>query len=329
MARELIIIDVDHVWSETTEQRGARSGLAGVRENLLIDATICQDAILYKRNVSIAWIDIPKAYDTVSHELILLVLQHLKEHPGVSAVVRELIARCRTSVAVGGHRTGERIQLISYKRRIFQGNSLSPPLFCLVHLPLSLSLRGGWRYMAGKPNNRKHKVTHLLYIDDLKIYAKNQHDLQKMLNVNTGTHSQYDNTEHRRSVMEGESVSLLNGSTIQRLQLNNSYTYLGIKQREMHDITTVKATLTERYKKTLRTIWMSQLTAKHKSTATNMLAVPIVSHTFASIRWNVDEIKQLDRDTRKTLTMCRSPNASVQRLYLPRREGDRELINIE
>ncbi|GJQ79213.1 hypothetical protein Trydic_g5459 [Trypoxylus dichotomus] len=52
---------------------------------------------------------------------------------------------------------------------------------------------------------------------------------------------------------------------------------------------------------------------------------------MAHIRVHVDEINQLDRDTRKTLTMCRSlhPNASVQRLYLPRREGGRGLINIE
>ncbi|GJQ75468.1 hypothetical protein Trydic_g17558 [Trypoxylus dichotomus] len=129
-----------------------------------------------------AWIDIAKAYDTVSHELILLVLQHLKVHPGVLAVVRELIARWRTTVAVRGRRTEERTQLISYKKRIFQGDSLSPLLLCLVLLPLSLALRGGCGYMARKPNNRKHKVKHL-YMDDLKIYAKNQHDLQKMLNV--------------------------------------------------------------------------------------------------------------------------------------------------
>ncbi|GJQ79579.1 hypothetical protein Trydic_g16423 [Trypoxylus dichotomus] len=179
-------------------------------------------------------------------------------------------------------------------------------------------------------------------MDDLKIYAKNQQDLQKMLNVtqeyihNTGMTFNANkcaiyHLECGRSVVEGEIVSLLNGSTIQHLQRNNSYTHLGIKQREVHDIMTVKATLVERYKKTLRTIWMSELRAKHKSKATNMLAVPIVSHTFASIRWNVDEINQLDRDTRKTLTMCRGlyPNASVHRLYLPRREGGRGFINIE
>ncbi|GJQ79251.1 hypothetical protein Trydic_g5495 [Trypoxylus dichotomus] len=172
-----------------------------------------------------AWIDIAKAYYTVSHELILLVLQHLKVHSGILAVVRELIARCRTTVAVGGRRTEERTQLISYKRGIFQGDSLSPPLFCLVLLPLSLALRGGCGYMAGKPNNCKHKVTHLLYMDDLKIYAKNQHDLQKMLNVtqeyihNTGMTFNANkcatyHLERGRSVMEGESVSLLDGSTI-------------------------------------------------------------------------------------------------------------------
>ncbi|GJQ71396.1 hypothetical protein Trydic_g11123 [Trypoxylus dichotomus] len=130
-----------------------------------------------------AWIDIAKVYDTVSHEFILLVLQHLKVHPGVLAVVRELIARWRTIVAVGGCRTEERTQMISYKKGIFQGDSLSPLLFCLVLRPLSLALRGGCGYMAGKPNNRKHKVTHLLYMDDLKIYGKNLHDLQKMVNV--------------------------------------------------------------------------------------------------------------------------------------------------
>ena len=57
---------------------------------------------------------------------------------------------------------------IFFRRGIFQGDSLSPLLFCLALAPISAMLvkekLGYWIY--------KKTVSNLLYIDDLKVYAR-------------------------------------------------------------------------------------------------------------------------------------------------------------
>ena len=49
------------------DQRGAKEGCCGTVDNLLIDRTVCQDSQLGKRNVSMAWVDVRKAYGSVDH----------------------------------------------------------------------------------------------------------------------------------------------------------------------------------------------------------------------------------------------------------------------
>ena len=49
------------------EQRGARGNCSGTVDNLLIDRMVCEDAQRGKRNLSMAWIDVAKAYDSVDH----------------------------------------------------------------------------------------------------------------------------------------------------------------------------------------------------------------------------------------------------------------------
>ena len=49
------------------DQRGAKEGFCGTGDNLLIDRTVCQDSQRGKRNVSMAWVDVRKAYDSVDH----------------------------------------------------------------------------------------------------------------------------------------------------------------------------------------------------------------------------------------------------------------------
>ena len=49
------------------EHRGAKEKCSGTTDNLLIDRMVCQDSQRGRRNISMAWIDIHKAYDSVSH----------------------------------------------------------------------------------------------------------------------------------------------------------------------------------------------------------------------------------------------------------------------
>ena len=64
--------------------------------------------------------------------------------------------------------------------------------------------------------------------------------------------------------------------------------------------------------------------------AFNTYAIPVLSYTVGIIKWTVEELRQLNRDTRKILNMYGAlhPRADVDRLYLPRDLGGRGLQDI-
>ena len=49
------------------QQRGAKAGCSGTIDNLPIDRTVTLDCHSYKHNLSVAWVDVRKAYDSVDH----------------------------------------------------------------------------------------------------------------------------------------------------------------------------------------------------------------------------------------------------------------------
>ena len=69
--------------------------------------------------------------------------------------------------------------LIRYLRGIFQGDSLSVLLFILAVNPLSFlnKLKG---YKMGSSSNRNTNITHLFFVDDLKLYASNLREATKL-----------------------------------------------------------------------------------------------------------------------------------------------------
>jgi len=70
---------------------------------------------------------------------------------------------------------------IKIKCGIFQGDSLSPLLFCICLIPLTEQLN---RLTTGYENHTtKTKISHLLNIDDLKLIAKSEEELQKQLQI--------------------------------------------------------------------------------------------------------------------------------------------------
>ena len=65
---------------------------------------------------------------------------------------------------------------IKIKCGIFQGGSLSCLLFCLVLVPLFYELNNT-EYGC---DIYKEKINHLLYVDDLKLYGKNDYELDEL-----------------------------------------------------------------------------------------------------------------------------------------------------
>ena len=50
-------------WTESSEVEKC----SGLVENLLIDRMVCQDSLRGKRNLSMGWVDVRKAFDTIDH----------------------------------------------------------------------------------------------------------------------------------------------------------------------------------------------------------------------------------------------------------------------
>jgi hypothetical protein len=57
----------------------------------------------------------------------------------------------------------------------------------------------------------------------------------------------------------------------------------------------------------------------------------VLRYSFGLINWKTEEIKKIDRKTRKMLIMYKThhPKADIDRLYVKRKEGGRGLLQIE
>ena len=70
---------------------------------------------------------------------------------------------------------------VDIRRGIFQGDSLSPLLFIVIILPLTLVLR---KMTAGYKLAKDMKpINHLLFMDDLKLYETSKDQLDSLVQV--------------------------------------------------------------------------------------------------------------------------------------------------
>ena len=133
---------------------------------MLIDEMILKDAKRGK-NLSMAWIDYKKAYDMVPHSWLLEVVDMLGVAGNIGGLLRSSMANWKTELMGGGDVLGT----VDIKRGIFQGDSLSPLLFVMIMIPLSQQLNAV--NIGYKLRNTDRSINHLLFMDDLKLYASN------------------------------------------------------------------------------------------------------------------------------------------------------------
>ena len=183
-------------------------------------------------------------------------------------------------------------------------------------------------------------VTHLFFMDDLKVYADSGDALGDTLRVadrvslavgmELGLRKCAVAHIKRGKYVNGEDYLLPEERRIERVAQGGTYRYLGIEQVFKSDHTTVRERLTKVYARRLNRIWSSALSSKHKAHATNTWAVAVFRYFFAQIKWPDKVLVQLDRLTRRTLRRYRSHHysASIERLYLKQLNGGRGLCNI-
>ncbi|MBF2463456.1 hypothetical protein ICI39_14075, partial [Listeria welshimeri] len=226
---------------------------------------------------------------------------------------------------------------IRIERGIFQGDSLSPLWFCLALNPLSTLLEGsglGYRLRRGGK-----VISHLLYMDDLKLFAPSCSQLMELLKV-TETFSNSIRMEfgvdkcavmhvERGGIVESDGIQLSDSINFRSLSANESYKYLGMSEALGINGNDMKQSLRERFFGRLKKVLKSLLSGGNKVRAFNGWVMPVLIYSFGILKWTQKELDALDRKVRVLLTAYRMhhPRSSVMRLYIPRRCGGRGFLN--
>ena len=102
----------------------------------MIHNAILENCKKRKKNLSTAWIDYKKAFDSVPYSWILKCLQVYNIHPVLITFIEESMSQWKTNMTLV-HKEGVlETGWIRIKRGMFQGDSLSPLLFTMSLNPL-------------------------------------------------------------------------------------------------------------------------------------------------------------------------------------------------
>ena len=109
------------------------------------------------------------------------------------------------------------------------------------------------------------------------------------------------------------------------------YTYLGILETDKIKEKEMKEKFSKEYLRRLRLILRSKLNGRNKIMAVNTWAVSVMRYGAGILKWNTDELKSLDRRTRKFMAMhgALHPRNDVDRVYLSREMRGTGLISCE
>ncbi len=330
----------DHLLSNNLlpdEQKGCRKRSRGTKDQLLIDREVLKEARSKNRFLAMAWIDYRKAYDMVPHSWILEALQLVKVAKNVSKLVRESMENWKTVLTANGETLGE----VKIRRGIFQGDSLSPLLFIVAMLPLTTILRRE-KTLGYQFGREKKLINHLLFMDDLKLFAKNKVQLERLVSIVHGFSRdigmEFGLDKCAMLVIERgvkvsddcEGIGLPDGQMIKTVD-EDGYKYLGvlegagIKTREMKEL------VRREYYRRVKLVAGSKLYARNLMDAVNVWAVSVVRYTAGILEWTSGELRAMDVKTRKILTMngVFHRQSSKDRLYMKRKVGGRGLISVE
>lgn len=131
-----------------------------------------------------AWTDFKKAFDSVPHTWILKCLELYDVNKEIRSFLAVQMAEWKTSLCL--NHTGGQLTVPETKiqRGIFQRDSFLPLLFCLTIDPVSKILNDlniGCDLSKGRSRKENKRINHLLFMDDLKLYADSEENLTEIV----------------------------------------------------------------------------------------------------------------------------------------------------
>ncbi|XP_064076354.1 uncharacterized protein LOC135194637 [Vanessa tameamea] len=328
-------LEAHNVMSE--EQKGCRRNHRGCKEQLIIDSTILKHSNKFNRNLYVTYIDFKKAFDSVPHSWLVQILQTYKIHPNIIKFLEEAMSNWRTTITLTTKTSKICCDEIHIRNGIFQGDSLSPLWFCLALNPLSRILSDS---KIGYQLTRDIAVSHLMYMDDIKLFSKSVKEMKEMIkitaqfskdiNMNFGLDKCKTLTIKKGKLIE-KNYEISEEINISEMLEGDLYKYLGILQAKDINHSKLKQDLTTEYIKRVNQLCKKHLYSRNLIRAINTFAIPVLTYSFGIIKWSQTDIKKLEIKTRVTLTKhnYHHPKSAIERLTLKRQLGGRGVVDLK
>ena len=131
----------------------------------MINNVILENCKKKKKNLSTAWIDYKKAFDSVPHSWILACLRMYKINLVLMPFIEASMRQLKTNMVLV-HGSGQSVS--------------SPLLFTMSLNPLSRELK---KTGHGYQLDKQTKINHLFYVDDLKLYGTSDSQLNGLIST--------------------------------------------------------------------------------------------------------------------------------------------------
>ena len=178
---------------------------------------------------------------------------------------------------------------VEIKQGIFQGDSLSPLVFVLSMIPLSLILKK--EKAACKFSESKEKINHLLFMDDLKLYSRSEKRLDSLvqtvcifredIGMEFGIEKCAILVTEKGKIVKSVGIELSDDKIIKSLQKDESYKYLANLEGDKFLEEKMKLNVSKEYIRRLRKVLKPKLNGANLVRGVNTWAVSVLRYSAA------------------------------------------------
>ena len=246
-----------------------------------------------------AWVDVRKAYDSVDHTWLAKVMRIHHFPKWFCGAISHLAASWNTKIVAVMKQGPEISSLIRFIKGLPQGHALCPRLFTLCLNPVAWLLGATEGYRLSKPI--RTKVTHLLYIDDLKVFASSEAKLNRVLR--SASSAMHDmglhwnpkkcnvlHVKRGNQVQDAVGMKLDQSSVVESLNPGTSYKFLGVQKTVTQDKKLALECTAKVYLRRLSVIWSSPLSDFNRVRASNQYAMPVQIYLMWTQHWPITEL---------------------------------------
>ena len=159
------------------------------------------------------------------------------------------------------------------------------------------------------------KINHFLLVVNLKLYGNSEKETERLTNIvrtfskdiamKFGISKCAHVTMKEKQFVSVGGMELSFGEVILELESEKCYKYLGIFEVNYIMHTEMKDKILKEYYRRKRQLTSSKLNGRNTIRAINSWAVSLVRYSAGILTWTKDELKVIDRKTRKIMTMNR------------------------